>query len=133
MKKRTSPRVYDFTRPIHILEYKNPGLDIMFYSAGLSVAVAAVFFLCCFHAGRVALHFTLPRVLISFPLVLTAALFGSLLKELNTYPKLLLKKSRWTLEEMMRMTHKNARDTERIMTRVLESCFIVDENSIKNV
>lgn len=56
----------------------------------------------------------------------------SLLKELRFYTKALLKKSTWTLEELMELTQKDRQETERIITRVLESSFVVEKSCLKS-
>ena len=112
---------YRFDQPIRIVRYRPAGLDIMFYSALLGLSITAVFFLLCFHDGKIQFYFTFFRTLLSFPFVLLALLMQSLLKELRFYTKALLKKSTWTLEELMELTQKDRQETERIITRVLEA------------
>lgn len=121
---------YRFDQPIRIVRYRPAGLDIMFYSAFLGLSVAVIFFLLCFHDGKFQLYFTFLRVLLSFPFILLALLMQSLLKELRVYTQALLKKSTWTIEELMKLTGKDRQQTERIITRVLESSFVVDQNCI---
>lgn len=123
---------YDFTKPIKLLEYRRPGFDIMFYSALLAILVAIVLALICVHDGKIKIQFDLVRVIISLPLVVLALVFKQLLDELRIYPKKLMKKNIWTIEEMMTLTKKDRKETENIMTHVLESCFVVDINNIKN-
>ena len=98
---------YRFDQPIRIVRYRPAGLDIMFYSALLGLSITAVFFLLCFHDGKIQFYFTFFRTLLSFPFVLLALLMQSLLKELRFYTKALLKKSTWTLEELMELTQKD--------------------------
>ena len=131
-EKRRNNAAYRFDQPIRIVRYRPAGLDIMFYSALLGLSITIVFFLFCFHEGRFRLYFTLPRTLISFPFILLALLMQSLLKELRIYTKALLKKSTWTLDELMNLTQKNQQETERIITRVLESSFVVEKSCLKN-
>lgn len=132
MKKKRELVQYDFSKPIKLLEYHRPGFDIMFYSAILGIAVCLIVALVAVKDGKFALTFTLPRVLISLPLIIIAYIFKQLLQELRVYPKKLLEKNVWTIEELMALTKKDRKETENIMTHVLESCFIVDINNIKN-
>lgn len=125
-KKQATPIQYRFEDPIRLLAYKPDGLGILFYSAALGVLVAVLIFLLFYRNGHFVLEFTLGRTLLSIPLLVICSFFLSLLRELWIYPKKLLKKSVWTLEEMMTLTGKNQKDTQHIMTRVLESSFIVD-------
>ena len=122
---------YRFDAPIRITAYKPGGLDILFYSTALGILVAALIFLLFYRGGHFALEFTLGRTLLSIPLLVICSFIFSLLRELWVYPKKLLKKSVWTLEEMMKLTGKNQKDTQNIMTRVLESSFIVDPACMK--
>lgn len=132
-KNRLSSRnaAYDFNEPIRILRYRPSGLDIMFYSALLGLCVTAVIFLLFFYQGKFQPHLTIARVLISIPLILLALLMQSLLRELRIYTKKLLKKSTWSIEELMSLTGKDRAQTERMITRVLESSFVVDERCLK--
>lgn len=123
---------YRFDQPIRIVRYRPAGLDIMFYSALLGLSITAVFFLLCFHDGKIQFYFTFFRTLLSFPFVLLALLMQSLLKELRFYTKALLKKSTWPLEELMELTQKDRQETERIITRVLESSFVVENSCLKS-
>ncbi|MDO4548095.1 MAG: hypothetical protein Q4D04_08360 [Clostridia bacterium] len=125
MKKRLTE--YCFDKPIRIVAYRSAGLDIMFYSALLGLCVALIVYLLCFHEGVFVIKLTIGRTLGSIPLIMLAMLFASLLKELRIYTRKLLKKNVWSIEELMRMTGKDRKETERIITRVLESSFIVDE------
>lgn len=84
---------YRFDQPIRIVRYRPAGLDIMFYSALLGLSITAVFFLLCFHDGKIQFYFTFFRTLLSFPFVLLALLMQSLLKELRLYTKALLKRA----------------------------------------
>lgn len=121
---------YDFTRPIRILAYRPPGLDIMFYAILLTVCFGIAFVLMFFQEGRISFNLPFWGTLMAIPLLLIGALMASLLKELLHYPRQLMKKPRWTLAEMMKLTGKSEKETIRIMTRVLESCFQVDEACI---
>lgn len=128
MKK---PTRYDFSKPIKWLYYKSPRFDIIFYSSILTVLVVAILYLICVHNGKFVINFVLWRTLIAIPLTMLAIVFKQLLDELKKYPKLLMTKHIWTIEEMMEMTHKDRKETENIMSHVLESCFVVDEKCIK--
>lgn len=132
MKKKRELVEYDFSKPIKLLEYHRPGFDIMFYSAILGICVVLIVALIAVHNGKFELIFTLPRVLICLPLIIIAYIFKQLLNELRIYPKKLLQKNVWTIQELMELTKKDQKETEHIMTHVLESCFIVDINNIKN-
>lgn len=122
---------YDFTKPITLIQFKSPGIDIMIYSFILGILALALFMLLFIHDGKFAIEFTLPRTLIAFPLVIISVFMKDLLNELRVYPKLLLKKKTWTLKEFMELTHKNEKETISIITRVLEASFIVDIKNIK--
>ena len=41
-----------------------------------------------------------------------------------------MKKHTWTIKELMELTGKDQKETENIISHVLESCFIVDEKKI---
>lgn len=123
---------YRFDAPIRIVRYRPSGMDIMFYAALFGVFVTAVIFLLFFYQGKFQPHLTIARVLVSIPLILVALLLQSLLRELRVYTKKLLKKSVWTIEELMALTGKNREQTERIITRVLESSFTVDEKCLQH-
>ncbi|MBQ8082009.1 MAG: hypothetical protein IJ240_08960 [Clostridia bacterium] len=120
-------KVYDFDRPIRIRQVKSNGLDIIFYMLLLSALVAAILLILCMKDGKFGIYFELWRVLLSIPLIVLATFPAQLLKELRVYVPKLAKKATWTIEEMTAMTGKDRKLTERIMTRVLESAFIVDE------
>ncbi len=122
---------YDFSKPIKLLDRKRNGFDIYFYSACLSLLIVAILALICVHDGQFRIEFVLWRVLVCIPLIILAYIFKQLLKELKDYPKKLMAKHTWTIEELMAMTGKNREETENIMTHVFESCFIVDNKNIK--
>lgn len=127
MKK---PTRYDFSKPVKLLQFKNPKFDIIFYSAIFSALVVIIIALNCIHDGEFKIDFVLWRVIVSFPLVIIAYIFRQLLNELRKYPKLLMKKHIWTINELMEMTGKDRKETENIMSHVFESCFVVDEKNI---
>ncbi len=127
MKK---PTRYDFSKPVKLLQFKNPKFDIIFYSAIFSALVVIIIALNCIHDGQFKINFVLWRVIVSFPLVIIAYIFRQLLNELRKYPKLLMKKHTWTIKELMEMTGKDRRETENIMSHVFESCFVVDDKNI---
>ena len=128
MKKK--PERYDFSKPIKLIRYKSPGFDIFFYSATLCGLMLAILFLLFIHDGKFEVSFELWRVLVCIPLIMIAYLFKQLLDELRIYPRQLMKKHRWSIEELMQMTGKNREETEHIMSHVLESCFVVDKENI---
>lgn len=130
MKKRKLVK-YNFDIPVKLLEYHRPGFDIMFYSAILGILVAIVVALICVHDGKFVIQFDLGRTILSLPLAILALVFKQLLDELRIYPKKLMQKNVWTIEELMAMTKKDRKETENIMTHVFESCFIVDIKNIK--
>ena len=130
MKMKRSLPKYDFSKPIKILQYKSPKFDIIFYSALLSVMMATVFYLVFIHDGKFRIDFVLWRVLVSVPLLMLSYWLKELLDELRIYPAKLMKKHIWSLKELMEMTGKDRKETERIMTHVLESCFEVDQKNI---
>ena len=121
---------YDFNKPIKLLSRKRNGFDIMFYSAILSVLVVAVIALICVHDGQFRIEFVLWRVLVCIPLLMLIVVFKQLLDELRIYPKLLDKQHIWTIDELMKLTKKDRKETENIMSHVFESCYIVDEKNI---
>ena len=41
-----------------------------------------------------------------------------------------MKQNVWTIDELMALTGKDRQETERIITRVLEACFVVDASCI---
>lgn len=128
--KKSLPK-YDFSKPIKLLQYKSPRFDIIFYSAILSALMLAVLYLVFIHDGVFKIDFVLWRVLLSIPLIMLAYWLKELLDELRIYPAKLMKKHSWTLKELMEMTGKDQKETERIMSHVFESCFIVDQKNIK--
>ena len=130
MKKRKLVK-YNFDIPIKLLEYHRPGFDIMFYSALLGILVVVILALICVHDGKFVIKFSLVRVIICLPLLILAYIFKQLLDELRIYPRKLLQKNIWTIDELMALTKKNREETENIMTHVFEACFIVDIKNIK--
>ena len=60
-----------------------------------------------------------------------ASLFKELLDELRIYPAKLMKKHIWNMKDLMELTGKDQKSTERIMSHVFESCFVVDQKNIK--
>ncbi len=130
-KKQVLP-VYDFDKPIRITRFRSGGLDILFYSVLLGLITTAMMFILFWRQGHFVLEFTLGRTLISFPLAMAAIVLVQMLREIRTYTKALLKKSTWSIEELMKLTGKDRTETERIISRVLEVSFVVDMNCIKN-
>ena len=130
MKKGT---VYDFEHPIRIERMRANGLDVMFYTIVFSGLAALILFSLCMKDGVFAFYLETWRVLVSIPLIILAYFVLQPLKELRIYIPKLAKQQSWTLEEMMQMTGKNRDETKHIMTRVLESGFIVDPSCIKQV
>ncbi|MBQ9195756.1 MAG: hypothetical protein IJ157_00830 [Clostridia bacterium] len=124
---------YDFNRPIRIDRVKANGLDIIFYTLMLSVLCAAILLIMCMKDGKFGVYFDLWRVLVCIPLIILATLPAQLLRELRAYVPKLAKKATWNIDEMIKLTGKDRRQTERIMTRVLESAFIVDPTCEKQV
>lgn len=124
---------YDFSRPVRIVRPKANGLDVMFYTALSSLLIAALFFILCVKDGKLGFYFDLWRVLVSIPLILITLVPLQLLRELRTYIPKLAKQDAWTLEELQRLTGKDERETRRVITRVLESGFIVDPSCQKQV
>lgn len=127
---KNKPTRYDFSKPIKIIEYKSPKFDIIFYSSILSLLMVIIFFLLFIHNGKFEINFVWWRTLIAFPLLIIAYIFKQLLDELRIYPKKLMEKHRWSIEEFMAMTKKDRKETENIISHVLESAFIVDKDSI---
>ena len=126
------PTRYDFSKPIKIISYKSPKFDIIFYSFFFTLIVFIVFALLFIHDGKFEINFVLWRVLVAFPLVIITYFFRQLLDELRKYPKLLMKKHIWTIKELMELTGKDQKETENIISHVLESSFIVDnKNTVK--
>ena len=126
-------KAYDFDRPIRIRSVKSNGLDIIIYMILFSALVAAVLLIMCMKDQKFGVYFDLWRVLVSIPLIIIAYFVLQPLKELRTYVPLIAKKATWTIEDMMKLTKKDRRETEHIMTRVLESAFIVDPSCEKQV
>ena len=126
MKK---PEKYNYDKPIKLLQYKSPRFDIIFYSSILSLLVIVVAYLILIHDGKFEVRFDLWRVLICIPLIILSYIFKQLLDELRVYPKKLMAKHIWTIDELMKLTNKNRKETENIMNHVLESCFIVDNKN----
>ena len=124
------PTRYDFSKPIKIISYKSPKFDIMFYSFFFTLIVFIVFALLFIHDGKFEINFVLWRVIVAFPLVIIAYFFRQLLDELRKYPKLLMKKHIWTIKELMELTGKDQKETENIISHVLESSFIVENKNI---
>lgn len=126
MKK---PEKYNYDKPIKLLQYKSPRFDIIFYSAILSLLIISIAYLLFIHDGKFEVRFDLWRVLLSMVLIILAYIFKQLLDELRIYPKQLMKKHIWTIDELMKLTNKDRKETENIMNHVLESCFIVDKKN----
>ena len=126
MKK---PEKYNYDKPIKLLQYKSPRFDIIFYSSILSLFVIVVAYLILIHDGKFEVRFDLWRVLICIPLIILSYIFKQLLDELRVYPKKLMEKHIWTIDELMKLTNKDRKETENIMNHVLESCFIVDNKN----
>ena len=70
---------------------------------------------------------------VSIPLILLTLVSLQLLRELRVYPPKLARQPQWTLEELMRLTGKDEKETRRVITRVLESAFVVDPSCEKQV
>jgi len=126
MKK---PEKYNYDKPIKLLQYKSPRFDIIFYSSILSLLVIVVAYLILIHDGKFEVRFDLWRVLICIHLIILSYIFKQLLDELRVYPKKLMEKHIWTIDELMKLTNKDRKETENIMNHVLESCFIVDNKN----
>ena len=122
---------YDFDRPVKLIQYKSPRFDILFYSSLLSFLMLAVMYLIFIHDGKFKIDFVLWRVLVCIPLIILAYWIKELLDELRIYPQKLMKKHVWTIKELMELTGKDRKETERIMSHVLESCFQIDKKNIK--
>lgn len=122
---------FDFDHPIHIQRMKANGLDIIFYTFLFSVLAAAILWILCMKDGKFGIYFDLWRVGVSIPLIILAYFVLQPLKELRLYVPRVAKKATWTVEEFMKLTGKDRRETEQIMTRVLESGFIVDPSCLK--
>lgn len=128
MKKFTK---FDYDKPIKILSYKRPWFDIFFYSAILSILMLAIIYLLFIQGGKFVINFELWRVLVSIPLIMLCYLFKQLLDELRIYPRLLMRKNIWKINELMEMTKKDREETERIMNRILDVACNVDPKCIK--
>ena len=122
---------YDFDKPVKLIQYKSPRFDIIFYSSLLSFLMLAVMYLIFIHDGKFKIDFVLWRVLVCIPLIILAYWVKELLDELRVYPQKLMKKHVWTIKELMELTGKDRKETERIMNHVLESCFQIDRKNIK--
>jgi len=118
--------VYDFSHPIHLTGFRRDYLGHFIYYMMLFAIVLAVGLLLFFRDGHLTWTFTLTRVLIAFPLVIIGYFITDVVKEDEKYTKLLLKKAHWTMDELMALTGKDAAQTRKIMTRVLEMSFVVD-------
>ncbi len=129
--KRVLP-IYDFDKPIRITRFRLGSLDIMFYSVLLGIVTVIMMFILFWREGHFVFSFTLGRTIISFPLAMIAVILIQMLREIRTYTTKLLKKSTWTIEELMEMTGKDRKETERIISRVLEVSFVVEMSCIKN-
>lgn len=123
---------YDFDHPIRLVSFRTGGLDTLFYAVMLSICLSAILLILSIRGGKVHFEFTLGRTLISFPFSVFAVIFYQLLRELRKYPPLLLKQNVWTIDELMELTGKDRRETEQIITRVLEACFTVSPECILN-
>ena len=130
MKKKTIPN-YDFSKPVKLSQYKSPRFDIVFYSAILSLLMIAIMYLIFIHDGKFKIDFVLWRVLVCIPLIMLAYWIKELLDELRIYPAKLMKKHIWNMKDLMELTGKDQKSTERIMSHVFESCFVVDQKNIK--
>lgn len=124
--------VYDFDNGIRIVRFRLGRLDMLFYSGLLGLVLAAMILLLFLRGGKLVYEFTLGRTLLSIPLAMLAAILFQMIREIQTYTKKLLKKSTWSLEELMEMTGKDELETKRIISRVLEVNFVVDMDCIAN-
>ena len=131
-KKRQILPIYDFDKPIRIVRYRGGASDIVFYSLMLALVTATMFLILFWRNGKIVFEFTFWRTLIAFPFSLLFVIFLELLKELKKYTTKLMKKSTWTIEELMEMTKKNRKQTEQTISHVLETSFTVDPSCIKN-
>ena len=123
---------YDFDHPIRLVAFRTGGLDTLFYAVMLSTCVTVILLILSLRDGKLHLEFTLGRTLLSFPFAVLAVIFFQLLRELRVYPPKLLKQNVWTIEELTVLTGKSRKDTEQIITRVLEACFTVSAECILN-
>ena len=124
-------QAFDFDHPIRIQRMKANGLDIIFYTFVFSILAAAILWILCMKDGKFGIYFDLWRVAVSIPLIILAYFVLQPLKELRFYVPKVAKKATWTLEEFMKLTGKDRKETEQIMTRVLESGFVVDPSCVK--
>ena len=124
---------YDFNQPIRIMRMKANGLDIMFYTMLFSVLAAVIMLILCMEKGVFGVYIELWRVLLCIPLIILATYPLQLLKELRLYVPKLAGKAEWNIDELMALTGKDRRETERIITRCLESAFVVDSSCEKQV
>jgi hypothetical protein len=130
-KKQVLP-IYDFDKPIRITRFRSGGLDILFYSALLGIITTVMMFILFWREGHFVFEFTLGRTLICLPLAMIALILIQMLREIRTFTTALLKKSTWSIEELMELTGKDRKETERIISRVLEVSFVVEMSCIKN-
>ncbi len=121
---------YDFSKPIRITAMRSGGLDTLFYAFSLSLCLTAMILILSLREGKFRFEFTFWRTLICLPIAMVAIVLFQLLRELRKYPPKLSKQSVWTMEELMALTGKDRKETERIITRILEACFTVDERCI---
>ena len=121
---------YDFDHPIRLVAFRTGGLDSLFYAVMLSICVSAMLLILSLRGGKLHFEFTLGRTLLSFPFSIFAVIFYQLLRELRVYPPKLLKQNIWTIDELMALTKKDRKETEQIITRVLEACFTVSAECI---
>jgi len=129
-KKKPELVRYDFSKPIRITAMRSGGLDTLFYAFLLSLCLTAMILILSLRDGKMHFEFTLWRTLICLPISMVAVVIFQLLRELKTYPPKLSKQAVWTIEELMALTGKGREETERIITRMLESCFVVDASCI---
>jgi len=123
-------RQYDFSRPIRLTAMRSGGLDTLFYSFMLSICLTAMILILSLRGGKLHIEFTFWRTLACLPFSVIAVIFWQLLSELRKYPPRLAKQNVWTIDELMALTGKDRDETERIITRILESCFEVDPSCI---
>ena len=96
----------------------------------LALCLTAMILILSLREGKFHFEFTFWRTLICLPIAMVAIVLFQLLRELRKYPPKLSKQSVWTMEELMALTGKDRKETERIITRILEACFTVDERCI---
>ena len=131
-KKKAVLPVYDFDNPIRITAYRPAGIDIVFYTAALSVVLIVMMLILFMRQGKIVYEFTLWRTLLSLPLAIIAIFIIELMRELRTYTSKQAEKPVWTMEELMELTGKDRKHTEQIISHVLESCFTVDARCLLN-